>query len=58
MATRTLVDRPFQDLSVPELLDTRTDSEVVATVCIPARGVFFGLAICTPFWLAVFWLLL
>ena len=57
MATRTLADRPFQDLSVPDL-DTRTDSEVVAAVCVPARGIFFGLALCTPFWLAVFWLLL
>ena len=71
MATRTLVDRPFKDLSVPDLLDDRTDSEVVGAVGLvetseetetddrlsPARGILFALLLCTPFWLAVIWLL-
>ena len=71
MATRTFVDRPFQDLNVPDLLDTRTESEFVAAVGLvepseeiesddrlsPARGILIALLLCTPFWLAVFWLL-
>ncbi|HEU4694029.1 MAG TPA: hypothetical protein VFS23_36940 [Vicinamibacterales bacterium] len=71
MATRTFVDRPFQDLDVPDLLDTRTDSEVLGAIGLvepseetesddrlsPARGILIALLLCTPFWLAVFWLL-
>ena len=71
MATRPLADRPFQDLSVPDLLDTRHDSEVVGVLGLveaseetgtddrlsPAGGVLLALLLCTPFWLAVFWLL-
>jgi hypothetical protein len=69
MATRTLVDRPFPDLDVPELLDSR-HGDVLASIAVldpceesedddrlsPARGILVALLLCAPFWLGVFWL--
>ena len=70
MATQTVVDRPFRDLDVPEDLDTR--GETVGPVGVvdtpvesveiddrlsPARGILLALLLCTPFWIAVYWLL-
>jgi hypothetical protein len=70
MSTRTFGDRPLPDGVIPDLLDPRSHSDVVAPVVVvespektesddwlsPARGILVAVLLCTPFWLAVFWL--
>jgi hypothetical protein len=70
MVTRTFGDRPLPDVVVPDLLNPRSHCDVVAPVVVveprertesddwpsPARGILVAVLLCTPFWLAVFWL--
>jgi hypothetical protein len=57
------------DAVVPDLVDPRSHSNVVAPAVVvesektesddwlsPARGILVAVLLCTPFWLAVFWL--
>lgn len=66
---RLFGDRPLPDVVVPDPLDARTHSDVVAPAVVesaegtesgdwlsPARGILVALLFCTPFWLALFWL--
>ena len=69
VATHSVVDRPFPDLDVPDVLGVRRDAVTPVRVVgiageidevddrlSPARGVLFALLLCTPFWVGVYWL--
>jgi hypothetical protein len=69
MATRSVADRPFQDLDVlePRALDEVAPIDVVAPAdevlegtgdpLSPARGILLALLLSTPFWIGVvYWL--
>lgn len=69
MASHTVANRPFQDLDVPDVLAAPGKAakpvDVVAACeadeiddrLSPARGILLALLLCTPFWIAVYWLL-
>lgn len=67
MVARTAAHQPFPD--VDEGLVTRRDDEAVDSLDLvdpfeeiadplrPIRGLLFGLLLCAPFWVGVYWLL-